>query len=149
MVKPEHAALVISSVILLRHIWRGRCKAVYDTNTSCVPLDITLQEAAKMVRTLQNKYKASAKLEDNIHNGKDGPLEYRRMSRSDADADRHPKERTTQEETLNDNRQSLENPTLEQLTAQQGRQWNMVRELSLLGFEEFNSSATCRDSPEE
>ncbi|KAL3678154.1 hypothetical protein R1sor_021110 [Riccia sorocarpa] len=186
-VKPENAALLISAVIQLRHIWRRRCKAVYETSTPrepvvavCVPIEVILQESARTIKSLQTKFRAPSMQEKirtvsktialmrwhltgrqraqnfDAYESESQPtavtplaedtsqLESRRMSRSDAVAGRQSKERST--DVVVDHptaiRQCLEGSNTEAGGSTQGRQWNRMSELSLLGFEEICLSSS-------
>ncbi|KAL3700770.1 hypothetical protein R1sor_018792 [Riccia sorocarpa] len=146
-VKPENAALLVSSVILLRHVWRNRCKMVYEAKQQSIPTDIILQEASRMIRTIQSKYKSTAKLEKIQACSKEIAI-MRRMSRIDAEAGRHPMERDTTAGTLNTSRQNTNAQDGDYTSPSQELQWDMMRELNLLGFIEMQVPPSLADTPD-
>ncbi|KAL3697642.1 hypothetical protein R1sor_011718 [Riccia sorocarpa] len=60
--RPENAAFAAATVLLLRQIWRRRCKQVYEGRTQSIPLEAVLQAADRMTVNLKRKFTSASKL---------------------------------------------------------------------------------------
>ncbi|KAL3675012.1 hypothetical protein R1sor_024960 [Riccia sorocarpa] len=63
LLKPENTALAVAAIPMLRQIWRGRCKQVYEGRSPALQLDVILTEANKPAVNLKRKFSSVSKQE--------------------------------------------------------------------------------------